>query len=207
MKTVFLFSVLFLIIQVASAQESSKPFFTRVYGTIGVDLVTSENSLANGESRSRSLVFEYKGKLLFSFRKHSFDFNDDTFSPANTTIHYELPQHFVEEMNLSVGKFFQANRAFSFSLSTGPTMVEYRKPYNVKQYIGNNVFGSYDSYTFDMKSYSLWGWDVRGDILFTFSRFVGVSLGGFYSYNKEVPYGGMDVNLMFGVLRSRKEKE
>lgn len=179
-------AVLLTLIPVISyGQESPSPFVKRISLEFG--LSTAFTNRLPG-TFNISIPIELRNDYLIAPRYYTGFTKDQTYPEANLW-------QTVEDKHFGFGKVFHLNKKMDFSFSTGPSLVKYQKPENIKEvHSFFNLFGP--SYTYDNKTYHLLGWSGRLETKIYTHNYMGFSLGGVFNYNSKVSTGGINLNFI-----------
>ncbi|GGK85812.1 hypothetical protein ACD591_17740 [Rufibacter glacialis] len=156
-----------------------------------------------------SLVVETRQNYLLALRSYSHGYEETDDGQLKNTAWYgsNLPMHNVEELNLTVGKSRDVHQRIALSLSTGPSLVRYQMPHNIKTVTSGGWGGILNSsyYEYDVRTYWLPGWSIRGDMVLAANHAFGLSIGGVFNYNSKMPNGGLNLNFLVGKLGPKKK--
>lgn len=110
----------------------------------------------------------------------------------------------LESYELLYGRIVQMNeaRTIRFNIRGGLVYSTYRTPTNwVKN---NDSFYLLPNYSFDIERNRLIGLKLNPEVEFPISRYFGFSISPFALVNKETVAAGLELGIMFGVLRGKK---
>lgn len=206
MKAIYLSLVFLLTIGNAIAQDSAKSEEMIFYTMFGASIPAAKNQHVIGNA---SVVVELKDKYLLALRYYGQEYKEEV--PASDHVNDKyIPSHIYNEVNVSVGKIKHFHEKLRFSFSTGPSFVTYEMPYNLKKvpHPNNSWGGFFNSsiYEYDVRKYNLPGWSVRADLAFIPKQKFGLSLGAFFNYNRKLPIGGLNVNVLLGKIKPSVEE-
>ncbi|MFB9862856.1 hypothetical protein [Rufibacter immobilis] len=208
MKAFSLFTLfLFYSLSTLGQAATDSAFIRKYYFMLGTTIPTSSESHAilNG-----SFVKETRQNYLLAVRMYSQEYEETQDGQLRNTALFgnNLPKHSVDELNLTIGKFRNERKRINLSLSTGPSLVRYKMPHNIKKVTSGGWGGILNSthYEYDVRTYWLPGWSIRGDFAVMVTHAFGLSVGGVFNYNRKVPNGGLNLNLLIGELYPKRKK-
>jgi hypothetical protein len=182
----------------SEAQDSSAVYRPNLYVQFGFTFpITADQHLVG----NASFAIENKQKLVLAFRYYGQEYLADV-PPNDHVAEQFIPNHVVNEYNLSLGKVWKHNEQIFFSLSAGPSLIHYEMPYNLKKvpHPSNSWGGffNFSIYEYEVRKYLLLGGSIRGDVAYIPWKNIGFTVGGVFNYNRKVPNGGLSLNMVVG---------
>jgi hypothetical protein len=184
-------------------QDSTSTILKRTYLQVGSSKMIA---LPEGIAGNASFIRE-SNKLMYALRFSSTYFEDPAYYHRGILNKVDVYRT-INEFNFSIGSIKNIDKEFALVLSSGPAIINYLEPQNIRARPSDKLFGVLGKtyYDYDVKSYYLIGWSFRLESNFYLSRLFGTSVGLHFNYNKQVPNGGFNVSFLFGKLKNKGNK-
>lgn len=220
MKTAVIKLLLVLITTTALGQEKLTGFrmfggFTTIpglrseYNGSPTSLVTLQALSVENSSLQLSFISAKDITAVLTYNNYHYN-NGYPLTYQGETI-YNTPLTDLNEFSLQAGKKFNLWQEYITATATGGlSVLNVISPANVlrKQVCTQGIFGSYCYYYFDYNNKRSIhpGLNARLSINLNITRWVGLTLGANYSLNNTRSYGGFNIGLIAGYLRSKQAK-